>query len=60
MDFSLQSHVSFIGRPASDLPTPSLILSKPVLEKNINRLQQDVQELGLSFRPHVKTLKVPH
>ncbi|GKZ26862.1 hypothetical protein AbraIFM66951_003853 [Aspergillus brasiliensis] len=57
MDFSLQSHASFIGRPASDLPTPSLILSKPVLERNINRLQQDVQELGLSFRPHVKTLK---
>ncbi|GKZ40114.1 hypothetical protein AbraIFM66950_002417, partial [Aspergillus brasiliensis] len=57
MDFSLQSHASFIGRPANDLPTPSLILSKPVLERNINRLQQDVQELGLSFRPHVKTLK---
>ncbi|OJJ76904.1 hypothetical protein ASPBRDRAFT_190250 [Aspergillus brasiliensis CBS 101740] len=57
MDFSLQSHASFIGRPISELPTPSLILSKPVLERNINRLQQDVQELGLSFRPHVKTLK---
>lgn len=60
MDFSLQSHTSFIGRPASDLPTPSLVLSKPVLERNIHRLQQDVQELGLSFRPHVKTLKVSH
>ncbi|PWY66815.1 hypothetical protein BO94DRAFT_528515 [Aspergillus sclerotioniger CBS 115572] len=57
MDFSLQHHESFIGRPATDLPTPSLILSKPTLEKNINQLLQDVKDLRLSFRPHVKTLK---
>ncbi|PYI12001.1 hypothetical protein BO78DRAFT_357424 [Aspergillus sclerotiicarbonarius CBS 121057] len=57
MDFSLQHHESFIGRPATDLPTPSLILSKPTLEKNINQLLQDVKDLGISFRPHVKTLK---
>jgi D-serine deaminase-like pyridoxal phosphate-dependent protein len=49
---------SFIGRPATDLPTPSLILSKPVLERNIQLLLQDVQQLGITFRPHVKTLKV--
>lgn len=52
------SPASFIGRPASDLPTPSLILSKPVLEKNTQRLLQDVKDLGIAFRPHVKTLKV--
>lgn len=49
---------SFIGRPLADLPTPSLVLSKPVLERNIQLLLQDVKELGISFRPHVKTLKV--
>jgi hypothetical protein len=59
MDFSLQNHKSFIGRPATDLPTPALVLSKPVLERNIKQLLQDVKELGISFRPHVKTLKVP-
>jgi D-serine deaminase-like pyridoxal phosphate-dependent protein len=59
MDFSLQNHKSFIGRPATDLPTPSVVLSKPVLERNIKQLLQDVNELGISFRPHVKTLKVP-
>lgn len=55
MDFSPSS---FIGRPATDLPTPSLILSKPVLERNIQLLLQDVKQLGITFRPHVKTLKV--
>ncbi|KAF7130885.1 hypothetical protein CNMCM5793_003755 [Aspergillus hiratsukae] len=57
MDFSLQNHKSFIGRPATDLPTPSVVLSKPTLERNIKQLLQDVNELGISFRPHVKTLK---
>jgi D-serine deaminase-like pyridoxal phosphate-dependent protein len=58
MDFSLQSHQSFIGRPAKDLPTPSLVLSKPVLERNTQQLLQDVWDLGIHFRAHVKTLKV--
>lgn len=48
---------SFIGRPAIDLPTPSLVLSKPVIEKNCKRLHDDVKSLGIGFRPHVKTLK---
>lgn len=58
MDFSLENHQSYIGRPATDLPTPSLVLSKPVLERNINALLQDVKDLNIAFRPHVKTLKV--
>lgn len=58
MDFSLQFHASFINRPIQDLPTPSLVLSKPTLERNIQQLLQDVKDLGISFRPHVKTLKV--
>ncbi|KAF9883925.1 hypothetical protein FE257_002668 [Aspergillus nanangensis] len=40
-----------------DLPTPSLILSKPVLKNNTQQLFQDVKDLGIQFRPHVKTLK---
>lgn len=58
MDFSLQNHRSFIGRPATDLPTPAVVLSKPILERNIKQLLQDVKDLEISFRPHVKTLKV--
>ncbi|PYH47174.1 D-serine ammonia-lyase DSD1 [Aspergillus saccharolyticus JOP 1030-1] len=56
-DFSTLHHKSFIGKPAATLPTPSLIISKPILEKNIAQLQEDVQKLGIAFRPHVKTLK---
>lgn len=59
MDFSLQSHNSFIGTDAINLPTPSLVLSKPVLQNNIQKLLDDVKELDIAFRPHVKTLKVP-
>lgn len=58
MDFSLQSHKSYIGLEASELPTPSLVLSKPVLQNNIQKLLDDVKELDIAFRPHVKTLKV--
>lgn len=58
MDYSLQHHKSFIGLPVSSLPTPSLVISKPVIERNIAQLHQDVEATGLAFRPHVKTLKV--
>ncbi|KAL4954280.1 putative serine dehydratase domain-containing protein [Aspergillus filifer] len=47
----------YIGKPALELPTPSLVLSKPTIERNIEQLHQDVAKLGIAFRPHVKTLK---
>lgn len=58
MDVPLEHIKSYIGRPVSDLPTPSVILSKPVLEQNIQSTLQDVRDLSIAFRPHVKTLKV--
>lgn len=58
MDFSLLSHESFIGKRVTDLPTPALVLSKPVLERNTQQVLDDVKELKIAFRPHVKTLKV--
>lgn len=58
MDSSLSTHQNYINRPISDLPTPAFILSRPVLETNIKRLHADVEQLGIDFRPHVKTLKV--
>ena len=58
MDHSLQNHAFYIGRPVSELPTPALILSKPVLKRNTQILLEDVKQLGIEFRPHIKTLKV--
>ncbi|KDN64306.1 putative alanine racemase domain-containing protein [Colletotrichum sublineola] len=57
MDYSLQNHRSLIGSKASDLPTPSLVLSLPVIKKNIEKLHEDVEKAGVTLRPHVKTLK---
>lgn len=58
MDYSLQHHASSIGSPASELPTPALTIRKQIIEDNIARLHQDVDNLNIAFRPHVKTLKV--
>ncbi|KAH8664212.1 putative serine dehydratase domain-containing protein [Xylariales sp. PMI_506] len=57
MDHSLEHHTSYIGKPASELPTPSLILSLPTIRNNVETLHRDVEKLGIRFRPHVKTLK---
>ncbi|KAF6822285.1 alanine racemase [Colletotrichum musicola] len=57
MDYGLQNHRSFIGTKASDLPSPALILSLPAIKKNVETLHRDVEKAGVSFRPHVKTLK---
>lgn len=58
MDHSAEHHRSYVGKPVSALPTPSFIVSLPIVKKNIARLHQDVDKLGIGFRPHVKTLKV--
>lgn len=57
MDHSFQHHASYIGRSTAVLPTPSFIISKPVIEANIKTLHDDVEALGIDFRPHTKTLK---
>ncbi|KAL6238496.1 hypothetical protein BDW75DRAFT_21469 [Aspergillus navahoensis] len=53
----MAAYDSYIGKTVKDLPTPALILSKPTIEQNIKQLLQDVEKLGIAFRPHVKTLK---
>lgn len=60
MDYSLENHKSYIGKPISELPTPSLVINLPVLKKNIDTLHCDVEKLGIGFRPHIKTLKVSY
>jgi D-serine ammonia-lyase len=57
MDYSLSHHQMYVGKSASELPTPSLVVSLPAVKKNVETLHNDVKELGIRFRPHVKTLK---
>ena len=40
-----------------DLNTPMLLLEKEKLMANIHRMQSSADRLGVSLRPHLKTLK---
>lgn len=39
------------------LPTPSAVIDVPRMTRNIARMQQRLDALGVRFRPHVKTTK---
>lgn len=41
----------------ADLPTPCLVLDRPRLERNLERMQARMEALGVSLRPHLKTAK---
>ncbi len=42
-----------------DLDTPSVLLDLDRVERNIKRMQTHCESLGLGFRPHIKTHKIP-
>lgn len=48
-----------LDRSASfcDLPTPSLMLDKDKLERNLSRLAERLKGFGVALRPHMKTAK---
>ena len=45
--------------PLSRLETPLLLLDERRMQRNIDRMQTRMNELGVSFRPRVKTSKCP-
>lgn len=42
-----------------DLETPSVLIDLSRMEANIRRMQDRCNALGLAFRPHIKTHKIP-
>ena len=42
----------------SELPTPCVLIDMNRLDQNLNVMEQRIQKLGSSLRPHVKTHKV--
>jgi D-serine deaminase-like pyridoxal phosphate-dependent protein len=40
-----------------DLPTPALVVDQDRMTRNIERMRRRLAELGVGFRPHVKTAK---
>ncbi len=43
--------------PLDTLSTPAALIDLPRMRHNVERMQQRMQELGVRFRPHVKTSK---
>ncbi|MCY3867552.1 MAG: alanine racemase [Chloroflexi bacterium] len=43
----------------SDLETPSVLIDLDKMERNITSMQARCDELGIDFRPHIKTHKIP-
>jgi len=41
----------------SDVATPAAVIDAPRMQRNIDRMQQRMNALGVTFRPHVKTSK---
>ena len=49
-----------VGRPATELDTPALLVDLPTLESNIKRMATTiVHEAGVQWRPHTKGIKTP-
>ena len=42
-----------------DLETPSVLIDLDIMERNIAAMQARCDELGIQFRPHIKTHKIP-
>ncbi|GAB4511835.1 MAG: D-TA family PLP-dependent enzyme [Anaerolineae bacterium] len=42
-----------------DLETPAVLIDLERMERNIQRMQAHCNSLGLAFRPHIKTHKIP-
>ena len=44
----------------SDLESPSVLIDLDKMERNIARMQKRCDDLGINFRPHIKTHKIPN
>ncbi|KAA8910600.1 putative serine dehydratase domain-containing protein [Sphaerosporella brunnea] len=47
----------FVGLPLGALPTPCAIVQESTVRRNCRRLVEVARDLGVGFRPHVKTHK---
>ena len=46
-----------MSKSMEQLETPALLLDEARMERNIERMREQVRKLGVTFRPHVKTHK---
>jgi D-serine deaminase-like pyridoxal phosphate-dependent protein len=51
---------NMIGRPIGDLDTPALLVDLGKLERNIVKMRQVIiEDAGIGWRPHTKSMKTP-
>jgi len=50
---------SAVGRPASEIVTPALVLDLPAARRNIDLMSRRIAELPADIRPHIKVHKSP-
>lgn len=48
----------YVGRDISEVPKPAAILDVAKIRRHCSSMLETVEELGVEFRPHVKTHKV--
>ncbi len=48
----------WVGRPLAELPSPSLLVERRILDDNIRRMAESIGGLGVALRPHWKATKV--
>jgi D-serine deaminase-like pyridoxal phosphate-dependent protein len=48
-----------VGRPVSELDTPSLLIDLDAFEQNIATMAADIKQRGSNWRPHAKAHKCP-
>ena len=49
--------VTMAAQTIDDLPTPSLILDRAILHRNLKRMSDRLRSAGVILRPHLKTAK---
>jgi len=59
MQTTLVDRDQWIGARLADLDTPAPVTDLDIMEANIARQQETCNRLGLRFRPHIKTHKIP-
>ena len=47
------------GSPITSLSTPIVVIDEGIMAQNIARVQPYMDKIGLAFRPHIKTHKIP-
>ena len=58
MSSSEQPKARLIGKHLAQIPMPAAVLDRAVVKRNCDQMLDACRDLGVKFRPHIKTHKV--